>query len=277
MTRTSRATLATGLILVSVWLLSATGVAQVRDGARVTARAAPTSAGRPDGGAAGDRTSTQTSAPAEGRDRGDSNWSRHDRVAPLAAAPGDDLFRAGLGTYAPRFDRRARSFHHRQRFRGGYGYMSGFYFPSYFPSLPPSASIDSATQGADTGPYGYLQLHLQPGTAQVFVDGFYLGTVDDFNGSGPGLFLEAGPHRVEIRADGFERITFDVRIVPNETIAFRSDLAKSQDQPGAAVPPPARGAPKTLYVIPRCYAGDTPPRAEQLPAGCDPTRVRTVP
>jgi hypothetical protein len=48
----------------------------------------------------------------------------------------------------------------------------------------------------------------------------------------------------------------------------------------AAAPAPAapvvRPVPKALYVIPHCYAGDTPPRAEMLPAGCSLAAVRVV-
>lgn len=40
------------------------------------------------------------------------------------------------------------------------------------------------------------------------------------------------------------------------------------------VTPPA---PKTLYVIPRCYAGDRRPSADQLPAGCDLSLLRIIP
>jgi hypothetical protein len=36
------------------------------------------------------------------------------------------------------------------------------------------------------------------------------------------------------------------------------------------------GVRKTLYVIPRCYAGDTPPRPEQLPPGCRLDNLRRV-
>lgn len=261
------------LIAVIVWLLSATGSAQaLRDGSRVTARAASRGHDRPRGGAAHDRTSRRSGAPAGPRDQGSSNWTRPDGTPP-PTAPGADLFRAGPDTFAPGFDRPARPFRHLYHFGMGYGYMSGFYFPT----LPMPAAEYPPAQRPDVEPLGYLRLEVRPGTAQVYVDGFYVGTVDDFNRSGPGRFLEAGPHRVEIRADGFDTITFDVRIVPNETITYRSDLAKSDDTPQAALPAPVRAAPKTLYVIPRCYAGDTPPRAEQLPPGCDPGKVRTVP
>ena len=44
-----------------------------------------------------------------------------------------------------------------------------------------------------------------------------------------------------------------------------------------AVPPIVPGKPKTIYVIPGCYAGDKPPRPEWLPRGCDRSRMRVIP
>ena len=266
------------LILATVWLVPALGFSQGRDGGRPVARAAParapsTSAARPQGGTTRDRASSPSSTSTEGRQRGGSGWSRQDRAPASAARPGNDLFLAGPRTYAPRFDRRSRFFRYPYPFLSGYGYISDYYFPSYVPPLlPPPYSF---AQDADLEPYGYLHLDVRPGTAQVFVDGFYVGTVDDVNASGRGLFIEAGPHRVEVRLDGFETTTFDVRIAPNQTTAYRHTLAKIQDRVEPA-PPPVRGAPRTMYVIPRCYAGDAPPRSDQLPAGCDPARVRIV-
>jgi hypothetical protein len=185
---------------------------------------------------------------------------------------GNDLFRAGRHTFAPRH-RPSRLYRSPHLFLGGFGYVSDFYVP--WPPLPMAGYSDD--ERSRTAPHGYLWLQVQPTTAQVYVDGYYLGTVADFNSSGPGRPLEAGPHRVEIRAPGFETVTFGVRILPDETITYRTDLRKIEDRPEAAIPIAAPVAPKTLYVIPRCYAGDTPPRPEQLPAGCDATHVRTVP
>ena len=49
---------------------------------------------------------------------------------------------------------------------------------------------------------GRLNLYVTPASAQVFVDGFYAGTVADFQDRG--LWLESGPHRIELRADGYQ-------------------------------------------------------------------------
>ena len=40
---------------------------------------------------------------------------------------------------------------------------------------------------------------------------------------------------------------------------------------------PGPGAPKTLYVIPGCYAGDKPPRPDQLRPGCEASHVVEIP
>jgi hypothetical protein len=48
-------------------------------------------------------------------------------------------------------------------------------------------------------------------------------------------------------------------------------------EPAAPLPPPRLpDGPTRIYVIPNCYAGNVPPRAERLPAGCDITRVRIL-
>jgi hypothetical protein len=42
------------------------------------------------------------------------------------------------------------------------------------------------------------------------------------------------------------------------------------------VAPVIRRGSNTLYVIPGCYLGNRPPRAQSLPPGCDIKRSRTI-
>jgi hypothetical protein len=58
----------------------------------------------------------------------------------------------------------------------------------------------------------------------VFADGYYVGIVDDFDGVFQHMNLEAGPHRIEIRAPGYPPIAVDVNVQPGETITYRADL-----------------------------------------------------
>lgn len=59
------------------------------------------------------------------------------------------------------------------------------------------------------------------------------------------------------------------------------DLERLYGEPLADVAqrtaPRAPAIPKTFYVIPRCYAGDVRPTADDLPKGCDIANLREVP
>src|SRR5438034_348630 len=52
--------------------------------------------------------------------------------------------------------------------------------------------------------YGDLRLQVEPRHAEVYVDGYLAGHVDDFDGIFQSLTLETGGHKIEIVAAGFE-------------------------------------------------------------------------
>ena len=70
---------------------------------------------------------------------------------------------------------------------------------------------------------GGVRLEVQPAFAQIFVDGEYMGTVEDFH-SATGLLIAAGGHRVEFRAPGYEPLVVDVRIAAGRWITYRGTL-----------------------------------------------------
>ena len=96
----------------------------------------------------------------------------------------------------------------------GYGY-SGYGYPGY-------------GGGSTTSDYGYgaLKLKVKPNDAQVYVDGYFSGLVDDYDGMFQKLNLEAGPHHIEIRAEGYEPLAFDVRIEYDDTTTYRGEMLK---------------------------------------------------
>jgi hypothetical protein len=123
---------------------------------------------------------------------------------------------------------------------------------------------------------GSLVLDVQPATAQVFVDGFYTGVAGDFSGHRGGVFLDAGPHAIDLSEPGYEPVRFDVKISPNEAVVYRRPLTSSGDTaPAAASQPPAARSPTKIYMIPGCYVGNVPPWDADLPATCDLTQTRT--
>jgi hypothetical protein len=105
---------------------------------------------------------------------------------------------------------------------GGFGlggYYGGYYDPWYYGGsgyFPQYYYGDTYT--------GALRLKVKPRDASVFVDGYYSGRVDDFDGMFQRLRIETGPHRIEIRAEGYEPLTFEVRILPDRTITYEGEL-----------------------------------------------------
>jgi len=133
----------------------------------------------------------------------------------------------------------------------------------------PRAQLQFETQAIT----GSLVLQVQPPNAQLFVDGYYVGMPEDFDGVRGELQLEPGPHKIELIAPAYENVTFNVRIAANQTVRYENAM-----KPAAAAPPPPPAppiVPKTIYLIPGCYLGDVPPKDAHLPATCDLTRVVT--
>jgi hypothetical protein len=71
---------------------------------------------------------------------------------------------------------------------------------------------------------GAVKLKVKQRDAEVWVDGYYAGTVDDFDGIFQALKLDSGGYRIEVRKRGFETLTFDVRVQPDRTITFRGEM-----------------------------------------------------
>jgi PEGA domain len=75
---------------------------------------------------------------------------------------------------------------------------------------------------------GGLRLKIDPKQAQVYVDGYYAGVVDSFDGSFQKLSLEGGGHKITLKADGFEPIDFEVLITPGETVTYKGEMKRIQ-------------------------------------------------
>lgn len=92
---------------------------------------------------------------------------------------------------------------------GGYGY-GGYGYGGY-------AGDEQTGRGA-------LKIKVEPNDAEVYVDGYYMGVVDDFDGAFQKMELEAGAHHVEIKAAGYQTLAFDVRIESNQTVTYRGTM-----------------------------------------------------
>jgi PEGA domain-containing protein len=76
-----------------------------------------------------------------------------------------------------------------------------------------------------TAPPGEVRFDVTPNDAEIYADGFYVGIVDDFNGS-QRLQLPPGRHHVAVKMDGYESIEFDLSIESTRSITYRATLKR---------------------------------------------------
>jgi hypothetical protein len=113
-----------------------------------------------------------------------------------------------------------------------YGYRPGWNLGLYFGAPYSAYGYPGYGYGPSAGygyysivpgrAYGAVRIVDAPRDAQVLVDGYYAGVVDDYDGVFQHLNLDAGSHRIEIQWPGGPPIVFDVRVRPGETITYHA-------------------------------------------------------
>jgi hypothetical protein len=158
---------------------------------------------------------------------------------PVVVAPYRGFY--GYRSYVPRVN--LSFFYGRPGFYGAYAYGNPFFsygYPYYYgyPAFAYATPYPAYGYGYINGyapygygyggysgqPYGGLRIDLPQRDAEVYVDGYFVGTVDNFDGIAQQANLEAGPHRIEIRSPEFQTIEFSVNIEPGRTITYRGSM-----------------------------------------------------
>lgn len=125
----------------------------------------------------------------------------------------------------------------------GFGGLGSFYIPygswyddpfySYYPYAYPYAGgavLGGATTYSplpfafDDDEMGKLRLQVDQRLAQVYVDGYYAGIVDEFDGHFQHLDLTPGPHHIQIDQAGYAPLSFDVNIVAHRRTEYRATM-----------------------------------------------------
>jgi len=190
-------------------------------------------------------------APAEAQRRGGRGGGHVASVGGARIAPrgiaGHAVPRPVLGSrrpFGPAFYGYPRSFFYGPRFTlglgfgYGYGYPYGYwgpyaypygYYGSYgYPYYPYGAPVGYGYGGYGYADYGGVRLDMPQKDAAVYVDGYYAGIVDDFDGTFQRLELTPGAHRIEVKAPGFVPLAFDVNADTGRTIHYRASLIPAQ-------------------------------------------------
>jgi hypothetical protein len=112
----------------------------------------------------------------------------------------------------------------------GWGWGAGWWWPwaasiGYYGGPP---AYDGYYGYGGDGGYGALDLDVVPESAQVFVDGQYAGTCDDFDGYPQYLWLPAGTHDVAIYSEGHVTIGRQYSIYGGRVIAVNDHMQAGQ-------------------------------------------------
>jgi hypothetical protein len=148
--------------------------------------------------------------------------------------------RVGVGVHVssgPRYVRSYRPYYYRPF------YHPYFYSPYYY---------DSFYWGNWWGPqpygYGYsryyydeasLRIQVSPRQAEVYVDGYYVGIVDSFDGTFQRLDVTPGEHVLEIFLEGHRTIRENMRFAPRTSYQIR----RAMEPLGPGEPPAMRPSP----------------------------------
>ncbi|HEV3141791.1 MAG TPA: PEGA domain-containing protein, partial [Vicinamibacterales bacterium] len=95
-------------------------------------------------------------------------------------------------------------------------------------SYPPagtsgSVRVEPGTQNQNSGG---LSFDITPTDAEVFVDGVNVGTVGQFTPTSQPLGLTPGRHRIELRAPGYQTISFDADIVAGQVVPYQGTMQR---------------------------------------------------
>ena len=117
---------------------------------------------------------------------------------------------------------------------GGYAYAPLFYDP-FWGAYPYYGGYAVGVR-----PSADVRVIATPKQAQVYVDGFYAGVVDDFDGAFQRLHTSPGGHAITVHLEGYRTVTQNIYVTPEST--FKLQLTMERLAPGEASDPPAMPA-----------------------------------
>jgi hypothetical protein len=82
------------------------------------------------------------------------------------------------------------------------------------------------TPGSGQQDFGGVSFDITPSDAEVYVDGEYGGVVGNFTPTSQPLALTPGRHHFEIRANGYQTMTFDTDVTRGQVIPYHGSMQR---------------------------------------------------
>ncbi len=118
----------------------------------------------------------------------------------------------------------------------GYGYYpwGGLYFDSYwYGGGRAPYYYNSYGYGYYSTPYGdtgSIRVQVDEEKAKVYVDGYYAGVVDDFDGLFQRLHVSPGRHEIAVKLDGYHTERFEVYVQRGSTVKIKHDMVRGEGE-----------------------------------------------
>jgi len=91
-----------------------------------------------------------------------------------------------------------------------------------------------------------VKVVVNPNRAAVFVDGQFVGHVDEFDGAHQGMLVVPGAHKITIALPGYQSFETEITAQANQKVEVKTNLVKS----GAATSDPLLGTEKNEHAAP---------------------------
>jgi hypothetical protein len=142
----------------------------------------------------------------------------------------------------------------------GHIIVGGFYDPFWSPYYPygygyPYPYWPYVNSSAD----GSVKTEITPKETEVYVDGYYAGVADDFDGAFRRLHTTPGGHAITFHPEGYQTVTENLYVRPDSTVKVKETMEKlAPGEVSEPVPVPAQPSGRAGDVKPRPNGGSEP-------------------
>lgn len=106
----------------------------------------------------------------------------------------------------------------------GYGYYGYYGYYGNYGYAPYSRGYRHYSDA------GAVRVKVEPKKARVYVDGYYAGIADDFDGLFQRLYLAPGRHQIVLRLEGYRSQSFRVYVPLGHTIKIHHDMVRGSGE-----------------------------------------------
>ncbi len=139
-----------------------------------------------------------------------------------------------------------RGFYYHPYFGFYYGPYYGPFYPHPGPSFGPPRFGESA-----------LRTRVTPAETHIYVNGYYAGRADDFDGFFQRLYVPAGQHTIDLYLEGYRTVRHNLYLASGDTREITEHMVRLAPGEPPHGPPAPRSVPKAWTVLPESV-GDRP-------------------